>query len=122
MSFEIRQEAGIYLLDFSGIVDKILVINAYSSLLKDKGFNTESHTLWDFRGSIVDLSIKDINEVAEAVTTAGERRSDKARSAFVVLDPSDSSTLQTYVTATAHYPVEFRIFDSYLAALAWLLE
>ena len=122
MSFEIRQKSGFYLLDFSQTVDKPLVIEAYSSLLKQDNFNRQSHTLWDFRESLLDLSIQDLNEIALAVTSAGEQRSNKARSVFVVSDPSDKTILQTYITATAHYPVEFRIFDNYQNGLVWLLE
>jgi hypothetical protein len=121
MSFEIRQEAGFYLLDFPSVVGKKMVISAYSSLLKQKSFNTKSHTLWDFRESIVDLSMNDINEVAQAVTSAGDQRSDKARSAFITSDPSDTAILQTYITATAHYPVEFRLFDDYQQGIDWLM-
>lgn len=121
MSFETRQQSGFYLLEFSQTVDKQQVINAYTSLLKQDGFNRESHTLWDFRESLIDLSIQDLNEIANAVTSAGEQRSNQARSVFVVSDPSDKTILQTYVTATAHYPVEFRIFDDFQKGVDWLL-
>lgn len=122
MKFRIRQQADFYLLDFSGIVNKDFIIGAYSSLLKQNNFNIESQTLWDFRKSVVNLSINDINQIAQTVTSAGEQRSDRARSAFIVIDPSDTAILQTYITATAHYPVEFKIFDNYQSGSAWLKE
>jgi len=122
MSFKIHQKAGFYLLDFSQTVDKQLIFDAYSSLLKQDNFGRQSHSLWDFRDSLIDLSIQDINEIANAVTSTSDQRSSQARSVFVVSDPSDRAILQIYVTATAHYPVEFRIFDDYLKGVTWLLE
>ena len=122
MSFKIHLKSDFYLLDFSKTVDKQLIMEAYSSLLKQSDFYRQTHTLWDFRESLVDLSIQDINEIANAVTSAGEQRSNRARSVFVVTDPSDTAILQTYVTATAHYPVEFQIFDNYQKGVDWLVE
>ena len=122
MSFKIHLKSDFYLLDFSKTVDKQLIMEAYSSLLKQSDFDRQTHTLWDFRESLVDLSIQDINEIANAVTSAGEQRSNRARSVFVVTDPSDTAILQTYVTATAHYPVEFQIFDNYQKGVDWLVE
>lgn len=122
MSFEIRQEPGFFLLNFSQTVDKQLVFDAFSSLLVQDNFDKRSHTLWDFRESLVDLSIQDISDIARAVTLASEQRSNQARSVFVASDPSDTAILQTYITATAHYPVEFRIFNDYQKGVDWLLE
>ena len=122
MNFKIRQSTGYFLLDYSGKVDLNTIVSAYSLLLKEEGFTKESHTLWDFRKATVDLSIEDIQQIAEAVTLSGEQRSHSARSAFIVSDPSDKTIIQTYVTATALYPVEFEIFDDFQSGKTWLFE
>lgn len=122
MSFQIVQKKGYFLLSFSEFSDKKKIDATYKALLKEENFSKDSHTIWDFRNSIVNLSINDINQIAESVTSSSNLRSDKARSAFLVTEPTDTTVLQTYVTATSHYPVEFKIFRDYELGIKWLLE
>ncbi len=122
MTFKITEKDGYFLLTFLKIADRETIVVAYSSLLRHNNFTRESHTLWDMRDAMVDLSISDITKISAAVTQVREQRSEKARSVFLVTDPSDTVILQNYITATAHYPVEFKIFDDYQSGIKWLLD
>ena len=71
---------------------------------------------------MLDLSMADLRQIADAVTSSAEQRSGNAKSAFVSADATDKATLENYVTMTAHYPVEFEIFTNFDTAWRWVLN
>ena len=122
MNFKIQKRDEYFLLDYSDRVDLNSIISSYSTLLQNPEFKKDSHTLWNFTKSLLDLSLEDIHKIAEAVIAASQQRANTARSAFVVQDPSDKAILQTYITETARFPVEFKIFDNERDGVNWLKE
>ncbi len=122
MSYEITQEKYYFVLIFTGSVDKESVLSAYTALLQNEHFKQETHTIWDIRKASAELSFVDIKELASSVTESSDERSNHSRCAYVVIDPTDKSTIQSYITATAHYPVEFRIFEDFEKAKNWVLS
>jgi len=120
MNFEITHIQVYYLIKFSGSIDRELMANAYLTLLKEPDFNKQSNTIWDFRDAMFALSFKDIQHNAVGLESFGEKRSSTSRSAFIITDSSDKALLQTYITAISRYPVEFKIFVDYHAAINWL--
>jgi len=122
MNFTIEAHKHYHLIDFKGIVDKTAILESYAALLQSEGFSKTSNSLWDCRKSAIDLSYKDIKEIASMVSKASDQRSYDSKGAFVVIEASDSLLLRTYITETAHYPVEFRLFKSLTEAELWLAE
>ncbi|TQV75239.1 hypothetical protein FLL45_09900 [Aliikangiella marina] len=122
MAFKIHQHRKYFLLKYSGRVDKDLIIQSYSGLFNEPNFNSESHTIWDFTQSVLDMSLEDIRNVAEAVVSVSNKRSNSARSAFIVTDPSDKAIIETYITETSRFPVEFEIFEDIREGESWLIE
>ena len=120
MSFEITQNEDYFLITFIGNFDKKTMASAYVTLIKNTDFSQESCTLWDFRNVSVNLSFQCIQENASALNSYNNKRSSSARSAFIVSDLCDKAILETYITAIAHYPVEFNIFDSFSHGVSWL--
>ena len=119
----IYKKDGFYLIQLFDRIDRELMASAYISVLNQEEFKQNTHTLWDFRESMVDLSFDDIQKNAELlVESFSSQRTDCARSAFIVSDLSDRGILQTYVTAVSHYPVEFKLFNNYQDGVIWLLE
>lgn len=122
MSYEIEEQERYFLLTFTGSVDKQSILSAYASLLQSKRFKQQTHTIWDLRNATAELSFIDIKELASSITASSEKRSNCSRSAYITVDPTDRATLQHYITATAHYPVEFKIFTGFSAARQWILS
>lgn len=122
MSCIIHQKKEYFLLDYSGRIDLSSLIQSYSRLYDEPDFKSDSHTIWDFTKSVLDVSLEDIRTIAETVVSASTKRSHSARSAFIVTDPSDKAIIQTYITKTARFPVEFQIFETYREGESWLRE
>lgn len=118
--YKIIQQSDYFLLNFSGQIELSTVMASYSALLQLPGFVSESHSIWNFEESMLNLSISDIHQLADGVTASAGRRSNDAKSAFVVSDPSDTVTLENYITLTSHYPVEFELFSNLRSAEKWI--
>jgi len=122
MSFEILDKEGYYLLEFSDKADLAILFESFTALLNKQDFNREWHTVWDFSTAIVELSIPDIQKLADNVGLSSKQRSSRARAAFITTDPTDQTVLENYITATARYPVEFKIFRDTQTAKLWLFD
>ena len=96
MSFKITVENDYFLILFIDNFDRKLMSDAYESLVNRSDFTKQSNTMWDFSQVVVDLSYNCIQTISESLTKYCDKRSNTARSAFVVFDPSDKAILQTY--------------------------
>lgn len=121
-NYTVTHHGHYFLIEYVEKADKESVIEAYAEVLNHPEFNLEAHTIWEFREAMVELSIPDIQEIAELVRLSSEKRSSNSKAAFIATDPSDRISLQNYITATAFYPVEFKLFETMKAAVNWLSE
>jgi hypothetical protein len=121
-NYTVTHRGHYFLIKYVEKVDKETVIKAYAEVLNHPKFNLEAHTIWEFREAIVELSIPDIQELAELARSSSKKRSSNSKAGFIANDPSDRISLQNYITATALYPVEFKLFETMETAVNWLNE
>ncbi|MBV1911666.1 MAG: hypothetical protein KUG78_20405 [Kangiellaceae bacterium] len=120
MPVKINKCLNYYILDFTGQISKSLISQAYLDLIKRSDFDIDIHTIWDFQDAFLDISIAEFRQIAEIVTSSDAPRSNQSRSAFITMESADKISLESYITFTAHYPVEFKIFDSFDDAETWI--
>ena len=104
----------------SGVVEKKGLIRAMSELMVHPDYQVK-HTLWDFAGGEMGLSMGDLGEIAGILKLYKTRGTAFAnRSALVVPGFMDMSMARVYVSLSKLLPFDYRVFKTLEDAQAFL--
>lgn len=104
----------------TGVVDKAGIIAALSKLLTHPDYKAK-HTMWDFTGATMGLSLGDFREIAGVLGLFKPRTEHFAnRSALVVPHPMERNMAKVYVSISKVLPFDYRVFQTREAAREFL--
>lgn len=121
MEYRLDDSHPVYIrMTVTGLVDKPYLIAAMSHLVQHPDYPAR-HSLWDFTGAAMGISIGDLNEIAGVLRLYKPRQENFAdKSALVVPDRLHQSMVDLFISMTRFLPFRYRAFKDIDAAVRFL--
>lgn len=121
MDYELDNSHPLYIeMTVTGIVHKAGMIAALSELLRHPEYISK-HTLWDFTGASMGLSIGDLKEIAGVLRLYKPgTKNFHSRSALLVPSMMELSMVKLYISISKLLPFDYKAFSDREEALAFL--